>query len=125
MGRPRNRITRDCPVCGTTFTKRPSEMARRPTCSIQCGATCRGLKQQWETACLLLTEKQFLYAGRLPEFDSISGTYRHDPTNDAFYELLDDGTWAKWELQPTSNGFELIQVDDCDADEVPGGALVG
>ena len=46
-------------------------------------------------------------------------------TDDAFYELLDDGTWAKWELQPTSNGFELIQVDDCDADEVPGGALVG
>jgi hypothetical protein len=32
---------------------------------------------------------------------------------------------AKWELQPTSNGCELIQVDDCDTDEVPGGALVG
>jgi hypothetical protein len=39
--------------------------------------------------------------------------------------FLGGGTWAKWELQPTSNGFELIQVDDCDAGEVPGSALVG
>jgi hypothetical protein len=39
-------------------------------------------------------------------------------------KTLDDGTWVKWELQPTSNGYELIQVDDCDAGEVPGGALV-
>jgi hypothetical protein len=38
--------------------------------------------------------------------------------------FLGDGAWAKWELQPTRNGFELIQVDDFDADEVPGGALV-
>ena len=26
-------------------------------------------------------------------------------------------------MQPTSNGYELIQVDDCDTDEVPGSAL--
>ena len=31
---------------------------------------------------------------------------------------------AKWELQPKSHGFELIQVDDCYADVVPGGELV-
>ena len=29
-----------------------------------------------------------------------------------------------FELQPTSNGYELIQIDDCDADEVPSSALV-
>jgi hypothetical protein len=38
-------------------------------------------------------------------------------------KTLDDGTWVKWDLQLTSNGFGLIQVDDCDADEVPGSAL--
>ena len=38
--------------------------------------------------------------------------------------FLHDSTWAKWQLQLTRNGYELIQVDDCDADEVPGGALV-
>lgn len=32
---------------------------------------------------------------------------------------------AKWELQATSNVYELILVDDCDTDEVPGSALVG
>jgi hypothetical protein len=32
---------------------------------------------------------------------------------------------AKWELQATSNVYELIQVDDCDTDEMPGSALVG
>jgi hypothetical protein len=65
-----------------------------------------------------------LYANRLPEFDSLCGTYRHDPTEDAFYEKLDDGTWAKWDPLPNSHGFELILVDDCDDSEVPGGALV-
>ncbi len=34
------------------------------------------------------------------------------------------GEWHGAELQPTSKGYELIPVDDCDAGEVPGGALV-
>jgi len=100
-------------------------MARRTTRSIQRVATARGLKQQWETAGLLLTLTQYLYANWLTEFHEGCGRNHHDPSDDAFYEKMDDGTWAKWELKPTSKGYERIQVDACDPDEVPGGALVG
>ena len=45
--------------------------------------------------CLLLTQNQSLYAGGLPGFDSICGTFRHDPTHDAFHETQPDQLFAE------------------------------
>jgi len=45
--------------------------------------------------CLLLTQNQSLYAGRLSGFDCVCGTFRHDTTDDAFYETQPDVLFAE------------------------------
>jgi hypothetical protein len=123
IGRPSNRITTTCKVCGATFTKRPSELKRRPTCSIDCGAQARGLKQQWQKIAGYLQANSFIYAKELPTFDSICGTFRLHPTENAFYETLDDGTVLRYELTEDGRLFQLEDLSEVDPDEVPGSAV--
>jgi len=123
IGRPSNRITPTCKVCGATFTKRPSELKRRPTCSIDCGAQARGLKQQWQKIAGYLQANSFIYAKELPTFDSICGTFRLHPTENAFYETLDDGTVLRYELTEDGRLFQLEDLSEVDPDEVPGSAV--
>ena len=123
IGRPTNRVTATCKVCGGTFTKRPSELKRRPTCSIKCGAQARGLKKQWQNTASQLQAHAFMYANQLPTFDSICGTFRLHPTENAFYETLDDGTVLRYELTADGRLYQLEDISEVDPDEVPGSAV--
>ena len=122
-GRPESRVTRICGMCGTSFTKRPSEMARRATCSLACGSQARGLRQRWENACEKLQKSSFLYADQLPTFDSICGTYRLHPTDNCFYEVLEDKTVHRYELTPDSRVYRLDDLTEVDPEELPGSAV--
>ena len=123
IGRPTNRVTATCKVCGGTFTKRPSELKRRPTCSIECGAQARGLKKQWQNTASQLQAHAFMYANQLPTFDSICGTFRLHSTENAFYETLDDGTVLRYELTADGRLYQLEDISEVDPDEVPGSAV--
>ena len=123
IGRPTNRVTATCKVCGGTFTKRPSELKRRPTCSIECGAQARGLKKQWQNTASQLQAHAFMYANQLPTFDSICGTFRLHPTENGFYETLDDATVLRYELTADGRLYQLEDISEVDPDEVPGSAV--
>jgi endogenous inhibitor of DNA gyrase (YacG/DUF329 family) len=123
IGRPTNRITTNCKVCGVTFTKRPSELKRRPTCSLECGSQARGLKQQWQKTAKQLQAHSFMYANQLPTFDSICGTFRLDPAENDFYETLDDGTALRYELTADGRLFQLEDLSEVDPSELPGSAV--
>ncbi len=123
IGRPTNRITTNCKVCGVTFTKRPSELKRRPTCSLECGSQARGLKQQWQKTAKQLQTHSFMYANQLPTFDSICGTFRLDPADNAFYETLEDGTALRYELTADGRLFQLEDLSEVDPSELPGSAV--
>ncbi len=123
IGRPEKKVTKTCGVCGVSFTKRPSEMARRTTCSLACGSQARGLKQQWQKTVKQLQAHSFMYADQLPTFDSICGTFRLDPAENAFYETLEDGTALRYELTADGRLFQLEDLSEVDPSEVPGSAV--
>jgi hypothetical protein len=123
IGRPENKVTKTCGVCGASFTKRVSEMKRRTTCSLACGSQARGLKQQWQKTAKQLQAHSFMFANQLPTFDSICGTFRLHPTENAFYEKLDDGTVLRYELTEDGRLFQLEDLSEVDPDEVPGSAV--
>ena len=64
-----------------------------------------------------------MYADQLPTFDSICGTFRLHPTENAFYETLDDGTVLRYELTEDGRLFQLEDLSEVDPDEVPGSAV--
>ena len=112
IGRPEKKVT-----------KRPSEMARRATCSLACGSQARGLKQQWQKAAKQLQAHSFMYANQLPTFDSICGTFRLHPTENAFHEKLDNGTVLCYELTEDGRLYQLEDLSEVDLSELPGSAV--
>jgi len=84
----------------------------------------RGLRQQWQKIAGYLQANSFIYLRELPNFDSICGTFRLHPTENAFYEKLDDGTVLRYELTEDGRLFQLEDLSEVDPVEVPG-ATVG
>jgi len=64
-----------------------------------------------------------MYANQLPTFDSICGTFRLDPAENAFYETLDDGTALRYELTADGRLFQLEDLSEVDPSELPGSAV--
>ena len=85
----------------------------------------RGLKNQWQNTASQLQPHVFMYANQLPMFDSICGTYRLHPTENAFYEPLDHGTVLRYELTTDGRLFEFAEAmnrskqsrNDCDCNK--------
>lgn len=83
----------------------------------------RGLKRQWQNTVSQLQAHAFMHANQLPTFDSICGTFRLHPTENAFYETWNDGTVLRYGLTADGRLFELEDLSEVDPDEVPGSAV--
>ena len=81
------------------------------------------MKKQWQNTASQLQAHAFMYANELPTFDSICGTFRLHPIENAFYETLDDGTVLRYELTADGRLFELEDISEVDPEEVPGSAV--
>ena len=100
-----------------------SAMKRRPTCSLECGAQARRLKQQWQNTVRQLQAHCFMYADQQPTFDGICGTFRLDPAKNAIDETLGDGTALRYELTADERLFPLGDLSELEASELPGSAV--
>lgn len=98
-------------------------MKRRPTCSLECGAQARRLKQQRQNTVRQLQAQCFMYADQQPTFDGICGTFRLDPAKNAFDETLDDGRAPRYELTADGRLFPLGDLSELDPSELSGSAV--
>ncbi|MDB4506206.1 hypothetical protein N9087_00795 [bacterium] len=70
-----------------------------------------------------LQRHSFMYADQLPTLDSICGTFHLHPSENSFYETLENGTALRYELTSDGRLLKLEDLSEVGPSEVLGSAV--